>query len=130
MNFSWALLRLPRIVAIFFSLLATAPTMEARAGVSEDSARLEALPGQYHLGADAVSPAVLRPVSAMQSSVDSMPYLQREPRSETATDRRGAGDRSQYHEDLRFQIALVLGAVYVVFLACWLWATRLRPGRR
>jgi hypothetical protein len=41
-------------------------------------------------------------------------------------------DDGEDARDGRFlmQMGMLLGMVYVAFLTAWLWATRLRPGRR
>jgi uncharacterized BrkB/YihY/UPF0761 family membrane protein len=57
-------------------------------------------------------------------------YLAAEMRSERASEPSSDSDEAQYHRDPRVQLALALGAIYVVFLACWVWATRVRPRRR
>lgn len=101
----------------------------ARAAFDRNFALSAALAGQYHNRAEAVPPAVLGPVSALNFSL----YLALDPQvkrgSEPGSDPPGKTER-QYHEDPKVQLALGLAAVYVVFLLCWVWATRVRPRGR
>ena len=99
------------------------------ASVGPESAPPEAFAAQYHERANPVSLAVFPAVSVANSRLDHALYLVTESSLERATDRPPPPDR-QYHEDPRVQLALGLGGVYLVFLACWLWATRVRPRRR
>lgn len=115
---------------MLFSLVLPAELTAAEVQVSPDLALPPASTGQYHIGGSAVSPAVFRAVSAREPPLDTTRYLQADPALEAASDQGGGEGRAQYHRDPKFRIALGLGAVYVVFLAGWFWATRVRPRRR
>lgn len=114
---------------VIFSLTASGELAAADVQVLPYSAPEQASIEQYHIGEPPVSPAVFQAVSARESSLISARYLQSDPAPEGASDRRDQENQSQYHRDLKLRIALGLGAVYVVFLAGWLWATRVRPRR-
>ena len=93
------------------------------------SAPAAAFSGQYHIVGGAVPPVVLGSVSAVDIPLDSSVYLARQ-RTVEGGSYSAARTSRQYHEDRRVQLALGLGAIYVVFLVCWVWATRVRPRRR
>jgi hypothetical protein len=45
-------------------------------------------------------------------------------------DSRSVVKASQYHPEPALLVALALGTIYVLFLAVWFWATRMRSPRR
>jgi len=97
--------------------------------------------GQYQVEGAIVSPAVFTvlPVSdrmAIITPISSRNVLDKEQNytGKVRVDLRMKTEAAQYqppeseHDDQRlmFRIALGLGLAYVGFLACWIWATRLR----
>lgn len=97
--------------------------------------------GQYQIGQTAVSSAAFGAVSVPRNGGNNAAFLSGNsleiPRNsdlEVHPDLLGQTEAEQYqpsesqHDDRRlmFRVALGLGVAYVVFLACWLWATRLR----
>lgn len=109
--------------------------------LSPPLARTEALAGQYQIDQMAVSSAAFGAVSVPRNGRTSAPFLSGNsldiPRNSDLEVRPyllGETEAAQYqpsesqHDDRRlmFRVALGLGVAYVVFLACWLWATRLR----
>ena len=108
------------------------------------SARTEASEAQYQISQMAVSRTPFTAVSVPEgtsivSQFSSENALERRPNDavEMRLDRPGQIEVAQYqasesqHEDRRlmFRIALGLALAYVVFLGCWIWATRLRARR-
>jgi hypothetical protein len=104
-------------------------------------ARPEALAGQYQIGQIAVSRPEIGTVSVPKNVKESAKFLSRNvldiplnSAPEVRSDVRGQTVVAQYQasesqpEDRRlmFRIALGLALAYVVFLAGWFWATRLR----
>jgi hypothetical protein len=104
-------------------------------------ARPEALTGQYQIGQIAVSRPEIGTVSVPKNVKESAKFLSRNvldiplnSAPEVRSDVRGQTVVAQYQasesqpEDRRlmFRIALGLALAYVVFLAGWFWATRLR----
>lgn len=109
--------------------------------ISPPLARAEALAGQYQIGQMAVSSAEFGAVSVQTNGGTSAPFLsgksldiRRNSDLEVRLDLLEQTAAGQYQsaepqgDDRRllFRIALGLGVAYVVFVACWLWATRLR----
>jgi hypothetical protein len=104
-------------------------------------ARPEALADQYQIGQIAVSRPAIMTVSVPKNAKESAKFLSRNvldirlnSAPEVRSDVRGQTVVAQYQasesqpEDRRlmFRIALGLGVAYVVFVAGWFWATRLR----
>lgn len=85
---------------------------------------------QYHAGQVPISPAVFTPVSSVQFVVDSRAYLPLDQLSKETLYSRAALEAAQYRRDPALLVAVALGAIYVVFLAVWFWATRVRSTRR
>ena len=109
--------------------------------LSPPLARTEAFGGQYQIGQMAVSPAAFGAVSVVRNGRTSAPFLsensldiRRKSDVEVRPDLLGQTAAAQYQPPepqdddrrLMLRIALGLGVAYVVFVACWLWATRLR----
>lgn len=115
--------------SIFFTFALAVSVAAWQQQIGGDLAQPAALERQYHLAALPVSPAVLLPISAVESVVNRAANRRREIASERA-DRDEEAMREQYHEAIRLQIGLALAAVYVLFLAGWFWVTRIRPRRR
>ena len=96
--------------------------------------------GQYHIGHEAVSPAPIRAVSPSNSrqigrrlAVSDGVYFQRNraaevpsrPPSEIQVQYQNR-ESEQKDRQLMLLVGLGLGLAYLVFLAGWFWATRLR----
>jgi hypothetical protein len=109
--------------------------------ISPPLARTEALAGQYQIDQMAVSSAEFDAVSVRRNGGTSAPFhpsksldMRRNSDLEVHLDLLEQTAAGQYQPSepqgddrrLMFRIALGLGVAYVVFVACWLWATRLR----
>lgn len=116
--------------SIFFTFELAVSVAAGQQQIRGDLAQTAAFERQYHIAALPVSPAVLLPISAVESAVNRAANRRREIASERAEDRDEEAMREQYHEAIRLQIGLALAAVYVLFLAGWFWVTRIRPRRR
>ena len=126
-------------VVLAGALAATAAAPET--GFGGLLAPSEGLVGQYHNSAEAVSPSGIPAVSpqnrhsiAHSISASDGVYLQRNRRSEDPVRSSSEIDAGQYHDDesdenrrIMLGLGLGLGLAYLVFLAGWFWATRLRP---
>jgi hypothetical protein len=117
----------------------------AAALISLGLATEEALAGQYRFTQPAVSSAGFVVVSpypgyANGTSISAENSLEIRLNSvvNVALDRSGPSDKVQYQTPrsepqerrLALQIGIGLAAAYVGFLACWIWATRLRGRAR
>jgi hypothetical protein len=104
-------------------------------------ARPEALAGQYQIGQIAVSRSAIVAVSVPTNAndgakfpsrnvldirVNSAPEVRSDVRGQTVVAQYQASKSQPEDRRLMFRIALGLGVAYVVFLAGWFWATRLR----
>lgn len=104
-------------------------------------AKTGAFAGQYQIDGTAVSPVVFtvlrvseRRSITMQISSKNVLDKEQNSASKVRVDLGTKTEATQYqppeseHDDQRlmFRIALGLGLAYVGFLACWIWATRLR----
>lgn len=118
------------LVAILFWIAVAVSPADAGRAIHADPALREGLQRQYHFAAIPVSPAVLLPVSSVESPPDRVLYRHPESALESAAAPSEPAERKQYHREIRLQIGLGLGVAYVLFLACWFWATRVRPRRR
>lgn len=113
--------------------------------ISPPLARTEALAGQYQIGQKAVSSAGFGAVSGQINGGTSAAFLssksldiRQKSDGEVRLDLLGQTAAGQYQTSepqdddrrLMLRIALGLGVAYVVFVACWLWATRLRSRPR
>jgi hypothetical protein len=124
------LCRRPLLGSIFFSLTIVATLAAAGEAIGGNLALEDGFHGQYHFAAIPVSPAVLLPVSVVESSLNITADRRPEMALDSAAERTEQAGRKQYHREVRLQIGLGLGAAYVLFLVCWFWATRVRPRRR
>lgn len=107
-------------------------------------ARTEAVATQYQISQMAVSRTAFAAVSVQENGAISAPFSQgnvlyprRNSALEVRLDLHGQMQAAQYQASesqlddrgLMVRIALGLGLAYVVFLGCWIWATRLRSRR-
>lgn len=124
------ILRVCLVAGVVFSVFIDSEIGAATTVVSPDLAPEQATGGQYHVRRPPVSPAVFGLVSSVQFAVDSSAYLPADRTWKAALDSRSAVKASQYHPEPALLVALALGAIYVLFLAVWFWATRMRSPRR
>jgi hypothetical protein len=98
--------------------------------------RYHSVPRQYHPKSPAIPPAISSPIATSKSFYTASriperntaaPDPQTRKRLETRPDGQYQTREARYQDDsLMLRIGLVLGMLYVGFLAVWVWATRLR----
>jgi hypothetical protein len=128
------------LVLAFPIVIPISPLGPPEAPVGRDLASSAAIPRQYHDGRDAVSPHGSLVVSRrIDDQTDLFIRAGHEANSrvyrpvESSVDRLGQIALAQYQDDpdepkrhLMVVVGLGLGAAYLVFVAAWIWATRLR----
>ena len=137
-----ALMRQPNvfIISILAAAFLAAPEEPCAASPDRQLASVLAITAEYHECSNAVSlfgiSAVSRPIDAQMTTVFSSEGsrgLRRYRRADLSLGSSAQIEAAQYQQDSResqrslmIRIGLGLAAAYVVFLAAWIWATRVR----